>query len=278
MVAAAPPGAGSRSRGDYSDLDGKLACGLAGLQRGFLTGGDADLRADRTHQQFRDIRVTPHYSRFAEGSALVEWGQTLVLATVTIESKLPPHLRGSRLQEGWLTAEYGLLPRATHERKPRERLYSGGRTQEIQRLIGRSLRSVTDLSLFHGKTLTVDVDVLQADGGTRCAGILAGYAALFDAANRLIYAGELSEWPLTHELAAVSVGQVDGDTLLDLDFSEDSRADVDLNVVGTGCGRIIEVQGGGEERPIDAETYVQLVAGGLTAVKRILELVRPQLQ
>ncbi len=235
------------------------------------------MRQDRLPGDLRPVSVTTGYSRFAEGSALVEWGDTRVLATVTIENKLPPHLRNKKIREGWLTAEYALLPRSTPERVQRERLYSGGRSLEIQRLIGRSLRGVTDLSLFVGKTLTVDVDVLQADGGTRCAGILAGYAALHDAAGRLVQAGTLSEWPLTHEVAAVSVGLVGGKTLVDLQFSEDAAAELDLNVVATGSGELIEVQGGAEGKPVAAELYVQLVAQGLDSVQLLLERVRGSL-
>ena len=235
------------------------------------------VRQGRGQRQLRDIKLTPGYSRHAEGSALIEWGHNRILAAATIENKLPPHLRGKGNKGGWLNAEYALLPRSTPERVQRERLYSGGRTQEIQRLIGRSLRSVTDLSLFNGKTLTVDVDVIEADGGTRCAGILAGYAALHDAANKLIRKGAIDEWPLTHELGAVSVGVVNGVSLVDLEYSEDSRAEVDLNVVATADGQLVEVQGGGEERPIPAETYVQLVASGITAVQSIFETVRGDL-
>ena len=235
------------------------------------------MRQSRLPQELRPVSVTPGYSRFAEGSALVEWGDTRVLATVTIENKLPPHLRNKKVREGWLTAEYALLPRSTPERVQRERLYSGGRSLEIQRLIGRSLRGVIDLSLFVGKTLTVDVDVLQADGGTRCAGILAGYAALHNAADKLVQAGTLSEWPLTHEVAAVSVGLVDGKTLVDLQFSEDVVAELDLNVVATGSGELIEVQGGAEGKPVAAELYVQLVAEGIGAVQTLLERVRGSL-
>ena len=235
------------------------------------------MRQNRTPNQIRPITITPGYNRFAEGSALIQWGHTHVLATVTIDNKLPPHLRGKKQQDGWLTAEYALLPRSTHERSQRERLYSSGRTQEIQRLIGRALRSSVDLSFFKNKTLIVDVDVLQADGGTRCAGIVAGYAALHDAANKLIFNGELSEWPLTHEVAAVSVGTLNGQTLIDLEYSEDVQADVDLNVVATANGQIVEVQGGGEGQPLAAEAYVQLVASGTTAVQHILDSVRAQL-
>lgn len=235
------------------------------------------MRQNRAANQVRTITVTPGYNRYAEGSALVEWGHTVVLATVTVDKKLPPHLRGQGHKGGWLTAEYALLPRATQERTGRERLYAGGRTQEIQRLIGRSLRSVVDLTFFPNKTLMIDVDVLQADGGTRCAGVLAGYAALHEAASHLVFKGELSEWPLRHEMAAVSVGVVKGETLVDLEFSEDSRAEADLNVVATYGGDIVEVQGGGEAAPLGAERYVQLVASGITAVQRILDTVRPQL-
>ena len=235
------------------------------------------IRQGRANQQLRAVTLSPGYSRHAEGSALVEWGHNRVLATVTIENKLPPHLRGKGNQKGWLTAEYALLPRSTPERVQRERLYSGGRTQEIQRLIGRALRSVTDLTLFNGKTLTVDVDVIEADGGTRCAGILAGYAALHNTADKLTRKGALDEWPLTHELGAVSVGVVEGVSLVDLEYAEDSRAEVDLNVVATTDGQLVEVQGGGEEKPIPAETYVQLVASGITAVQQIFEEVRGSL-
>lgn len=235
------------------------------------------MRQNRAPDEVRPITVTPGYNRYAEGSALVKWGHTHVLATVTVDSKLPPHLRGQGHKGGWLTAEYAMLPRSANERIRRERLYAGGRTQEIQRLIGRSLRTVLDLKLFPNKTLIIDVDVLQADGGTRCAGVLAGYAALHEAANKLIFKGELDEWPLTHELAAVSVGLVDGERRVDLEFAEDSKAELDLNVIATADGKIVEVQGGAEDMPVDAETYVQLVASGVSAVQGILSTVKSQL-
>ncbi len=235
------------------------------------------MRKNRQLNQVRDIQVQTGFNMHAEGSALVTWGNTKVLATVTLDPKLPPHLRGQGHKGGWLTAEYAMLPRSTHERLQRERLYSGGRTQEIQRLLGRALRSCLDLSLFPNKTLMIDVDVLQADGGTRCAGILAGYAALHEMANKLIYKGDVSEWPLIHEVAAVSVGILKGQTYIDLEFSEDSIAEVDLNVVATAEGKLIEVQGGVEAEPIEAEMYVQLVAAGIGAVGYILEKVKGQL-
>jgi ribonuclease PH len=214
----------------------------------------------------------------SEGSALIKWGHTHVLATVTLDPKLPPHLRGQGHKGGWLTAEYAMLPRSAHERIQRERLYTGGRSQEIQRLIGRAMRSVVDLSFFNNQTLMIDIDVLQADGGTRCAGIVAGYAALHDMANKLLFKGKINDWPLSHEVAAVSLGIVKGQELIDLEFSEDSQAEVDLNVVATADGQIIEVQGGGESTPLKAEQYVQLVAAGVGAVQYIVTVVKPQLK
>lgn len=236
------------------------------------------MRQGRLPNQVRDIKVETNVNVHAEGSALVKWGNTQVIATVTLDAKLPPHLRGQGHKGGWLTAEYAMLPRATNERVQRERLYSSGRTQEIQRLIGRAMRSVVDLSFFNNQTLMIDIDVLQADGGTRCAGIVAGYAALHDLANKLLFKGKIHDWPLSHEVAAVSLGLVKGQQLIDLEFSEDSQAEVDLNVVATGNGQIIEVQGGGESTPISAEQYVQLIAAGVQAVQYIVGVVKPQLK
>jgi ribonuclease PH len=234
-------------------------------------------RQGRGARELRPVSVELGYNVNAEGSALVRWGNTQVLATVSIESQLPRHLRGTNSPTGWLTAEYALLPRSTNQRVQRERLYPGGRTQEIQRLVGRSLRSAVNLALFRGKTITVDTDVLVADGGTRCAAILAGYLALHDAANGLVFRGEVDEWPLLHEVAAVSVGVLGGDVRVDLDYQEDAAAEVDLNVVATGEGAIVEVQGGSEARPVPAEQYVTLIATGVTAAQKLLEIVRPQL-
>lgn len=232
------------------------------------------MRENRAFDQVRPIKVIPDVNRWAEGSARVEWGHTHVLATVSITDGLPRHLRGQAHKGGWLTAEYALLPRSTHERTQRERLYASGRTQEIQRFIGRALRSVVDLDMFRNKTMIVDVDVLQADGGTRCAGVLAGYVALHRAADRLIFSGDLDEWPLREELAAVSVGLIHGEMYVDLAYDEDVAAEVDLNVVATRSGRIVEVQGGTEGVPIDAEQYVKLVGAGVGAVEDLLEQVR----
>ena len=235
------------------------------------------MRSGRAPDELRPIEVTPGVNRWAEGSARVAWGDTLVQATVSVEDRLPPHLRGGGAKGGWLTAEYALLPRATETRRPRERLYAGGRSVEIQRLIGRALRAATDLSLFPKRTLIVDVDVLQADGGTRCAGIVAGYAALHQLADRQVHGGTLSEWPLRCELSAVSVGLVDGALYTDLDYREDDAASLDLNIVATGDGRLIEVQGGSEDAPVEAERYVALVGRGVAAAGEVLDVVRRNL-
>ncbi len=243
---------------------------MSGLTAGTRPGG-------RASNELRPLRLTQGYVPHADGSALLEWGGTVVLAVVTLEPKLPLHLRGAGGKTGWLTAEYALLPRSTAERTPRERLYASGRTQEIQRLIGRALRTTVDLEQFKGKTLTVDVDVILADGGTRCAGIVAGYAALHQLAERLVYRGQLAEWPLRHEVGAVSVGMLGGSTHVDLDFNEDSRAEADLNVVATAEGHVVEVQGAGEGAPLAAEQYIELVATGIEGVKRVLAMIRPQL-
>lgn len=229
----------------------------------------------RGADQLRPVSIDVDVAPYAEGSSLISTGNTRVLCTASVEEGVPRWREASG--SGWVTAEYAMLPRATQTRTRRERTGPKGRTQEIQRLIGRSLRSVVDLGLFRNRTLIVDVDVLQADGGTRCAGITAGYAALHHAATRMVYDGALSEWPLQHEVAAVSVGLVEGETLVDLQYSEDVVAAVDLNVVATAKEEVVEVQGGGEDHPIPAETFVQLVAAGVTGVKRVLDIVRPQL-
>lgn len=235
-------------------------------------------RDGRAPHELRPVKVELGFNPHAEGSAVVTWGRTVVLATVTVEPKLPPHLRGTPHKAGWLTAEYALLPRSTKERVLRERTHPSGRTLEIQRLMGRALRSTVDLELFKGKTITVDADVAVADGGTRCAAIVAGYAALHQAADRLVFKGDIAEWPLRYELGAVSVGVVHGETRVDLDHAEDAAAAIDLNVVATATGELLEVQGGGEAGPVAAERYVELVGAGVAAVERLLATVRGQLR
>ena len=200
----------------------------------------------RAADQLRPVRITRGFTIHAEGSVLIEFGQTRVLCTASVEDKVPPHKRGSG--EGWVTAEYGMLPRATHTRGDREaaRGKQSGRTQEIQRLIGRSLRAVFDLKALGERTIALDCDVLQADGGTRTAAITGAFVAAQDAVNRLLAQGKLERSPILGPVAAVSVGIVEGTPLLDLEYIEDSACDTDMNVVMTGAGHFIEVQGTAE--------------------------------
>lgn len=233
-------------------------------------------RRERGPLDPRPLTLRRGVNAHAEGSALLELGRTQVLATVTLDNKVPPHQRGKKT--GWLMAEYNLLPRATHERLPRERALQNGRRQEIQRLLGRAFRIAVDLAPFRDKTLIIDCDVLQADGGTRVASLLAGYAALWDFSDRLVRAGTISEWPLKFEIGAVSVGLVGGELRVDLDYAEDMRASADLNVVATVSGLILEAQGGAEAEPISRERYDALLAAGLEGVKKLLAEVHRQLK
>jgi ribonuclease PH len=201
---------------------------------------------DRAANALRPLRITRGFTHHAEGSVLIEFGQTRVLCTASVEERVPPHKRGSG--EGWVTAEYGMLPRATHTRSDREaaRGKQSGRTQEIQRLIGRSLRCVFDLKALGERTLTLDCDVLQADGGTRTAAITGAFVAAQDAVNLLLSEGRIGTSPIIDHVAAVSVGIVEGTPLLDLEYTEDSACDTDMNVVMTGAGGFVEVQGTAE--------------------------------
>src|SRR5712675_1894572 len=200
----------------------------------------------RRADQLRGVSITRHYARHAEGSALIECGQTLVLCTASVEEGVPPFLKGKG--SGWVTAEYGMLPRATNTRMRREAAEGkqSGRTQEIQRLIGRSLRAVADLSQWGERTIRLDCDVIQADGGTRCASITGACVALHDAVAFCKSLGTVTGEPLKDFVAAVSVGIVDGEVALDLDYTEDSGCDTDMNVVMTGAGGYVEVQGTAE--------------------------------
>jgi ribonuclease PH len=200
----------------------------------------------RAANQLRDVRITRGYTIHAEGSVLIEFGGTKVLCTASVEERVPPHKRGSG--EGWVTAEYGMLPRATHTRSDREaaRGKQSGRTQEIQRLIGRSMRAVFDLKKLGERTVQLDCDVLQADGGTRTAAITGAFVAAQDAVNGLLKAGKITESPIIASVAAISVGIVQGTPLLDLEYTEDSACDTDMNVVMTGAGHFVEVQGTAE--------------------------------
>lgn len=200
----------------------------------------------RAADQLRPVKITRGFTVHAEGSVLIEFGGTRVLCTASVEEKVPPHKRGSG--EGWVTAEYGMLPRATHTRGDREaaRGKQSGRTQEIQRLIGRSLRAVFDLKKLGERTITLDCDVLQADGGTRTAAITGAFVAAQDAVSKLLAAGKLAESPVLGPVAAISVGIVEGTPLLDLEYVEDVACDTDMNVVMTGAGHYVEVQGTAE--------------------------------
>jgi ribonuclease PH len=233
------------------------------------------LRVERPADQLRPVRLTRAYTLHAEGSVLVEFGGTRVLCTASVEEKVPPHKRGSG--EGWVTAEYGMLPRATHTRGSREaaRGKQSGRTQEIQRLIGRSLRAVFDLAKLGERTIHLDCDVLQADGGTRTASITGAYVAAHDAVSWLLARGLVAESPLLQPVAAVSVGIVGGVPLLDLDYQEDSACDTDMNVVMTGAGHFVEVQGTAEGATFSRREMDQLL--GL-AEKGITELIEQQRQ
>ena len=207
----------------------------------------------RGADQLREVKITPSFMPYAEGSALIEMGRTRVVCTATLDERVPPFRRNTG--QGWLTAEYAMLPRATQQRTQRETGRGGpsGRTHEIQRLIGRSLRAVTNLSRLGERTVTIDCDVLQADGGTRTASITGAYVALVLACRRLVKENRLQSLPVTGEVAAVSVGLVGGLPLLDLKYDEDSRASVDMNVVCTGDGRFIELQGTAEGEPFSRE-------------------------
>lgn len=214
------------------------------------------MRADkRSNNSLRDIFLMPGYCRNAEGSCFVKFGYTHVICTASVDEKVPPFLRNSG--QGWVTAEYGMLPRSTHDRMDREavRGKQTGRTQEIQRLIGRSLRAVVDLKELGERQIKIDCDVIQADGGTRTASITGAYVALYEALNKLVKRKKLAKIPLTDSVAAISCGLLNGDALLDLDYKEDSKADVDSNFVMTGGGKLVEIQGTAEEKPFDAKQF-----------------------
>ena len=226
----------------------------------------------RAADQMRPVCFDRGFTRHAEGSVLIAFGDTRVLCTASVDSTVPPFLRGCG--RGWVTAEYGMLPRSTHTRMPREatRGRQSGRTLEIQRLIGRALRQAVDLDALGERTITIDCDVLQADGGTRTASITGGWVALADALDRLVSAGALSATPLIAQVAAVSTGIVDGQVLLDLDYSEDSRADTDMNVVMDNEGRFIEVQGTAEAAPFTEDELRQLTAVAANGISQLTDL------
>ncbi|WP_404984113.1 MULTISPECIES: ribonuclease PH [unclassified Caballeronia] len=224
----------------------------------------------RRANQLRDVRITRNYTKHAEGSVLVEFGDTKVICTASIAERVPEFLRGR--EQGWLTAEYGMLPRATHTRSDREaaRGKQTGRTQEIQRLIGRALRSVFDLNALGARTLHLDCDVIQADGGTRTASITGAFVAAYDATSKLLAAGKIAKSPVKDFVAAISVGIFEGSPVLDLDYDEDSQCDTDMNVVMTGSGGFVEVQGTAEGAPFSREEMNELIALADSGIKALV--------
>ena len=228
----------------------------------------------RAADQLRPVKITPGYLPYAEGSVLIEMGLTRIVCAASLEDRVPPFLRNSG--QGWITAEYAMLPRATQQRTPRETGRGGpsGRTHEIQRLIGRSLRAIADMKVLGERTLTIDCDVLQADGGTRTAAITGAYVAFALASQKLSKSGKLAGSLITDQVAAVSVGIVDQTPLLDLKYDEDSRAEVDMNIICTGNGRFIEVQGTAEREPFSRPQMDQLLELAQKGIKILVDIQR----
>lgn len=225
----------------------------------------------RSSLQIRPIKITPNYTKYAAGSVLIETGDTRVLCTVSVEESLPAWLRGMKPPQGWLTAEYSMLPGATNIRSKRERNNVSGRTQEIQRLIGRSLRGIIDLRKCPEIVFTIDCDVLQADGGTRTASITGSYVALKLAVDKLLKHAKLKENPLLDGVAAVSIGLKEGQLLADLDYVEDSSADLDMNVVMTHSGKILEIQGTAERQSFDKKQVMSIIDAAEVCLKDAFE-------
>lgn len=218
-------------------------------------------------QELRPVSIELNVNRYAEGSALIRWGNTHVLCNATLQDEVPGWLKGKG--KGWVTAEYSMLPRATHTRTKREREKVSGRTQEIQRLVGRALRSVVDLKALGERSLMIDCDVLQADGGTRTASITGGYVAMAAALSKLAQKGVFAGFPLVDSVAAVSVGLVGGNVVVDLNYEQDSTADVDMNFVVTGKGKLVEVQGTAEGAPFDEAALHALTKAALVATAQL---------
>ncbi len=231
----------------------------------------------RAADELRRVIITPAFLPYAEGSVLIEMGQTRVVCAASVEDRVPPFLRNTG--KGWITAEYAMLPRATQTRTPREIGRGGpsGRTHEIQRLIGRSLRAVSDTSVLGERTITVDCDVLQADGGTRTAAITGAFVALTLASRHLLKLGKITRRVVRREVAAISVGIVDGQLLLDLKYDEDSRAEVDMNVICTGDGRFVEIQGTAEREPFTEEQKDDLLALAKRGIDQLVQIQRETL-
>lgn len=238
-----------------------------------MSNGMGLIRFDsRRKDQIRPVKVTRNFIKHAEGSVLFEMGDTKVICTASVEEKVPAFLKGKGT--GWVTAEYAMLPRSTHERSPREAVKGkqGGRTLEIQRLVGRALRAVTDMTLIGERTVWIDCDVIQADGGTRTASITGAFIALADACAVLKKQELIKKLPLTDYLAAISIGKVGGEVMVDLAYQEDSLADVDLNLVMTGAGRYVEVQGTAERTPFDKKDMDEFLSLGWSAIQDLVVL------
>ena len=231
----------------------------------------------RSADQMRNISMELGFSKYAEGSCFIKFGDTHVLCTATLEDKAPSFLRGSG--KGWVTGEYGMLPRSTHGRMGREaaRGKQSGRTQEIQRLVGRSLRAAVDLEAIGECQIRIDCDVIQADGGTRTASISGGYVALYQCFQKMLADGTLQKIPIKHEIAAISCGVYKGQPVLDLDYDEDSNAETDANFVMTGAGKIIEVQGTAEEEPFSEEELLRMMRLARMGIEKITKLQRKTL-
>lgn len=230
------------------------------------------MRVDgRAHDQLRPVTITRNYIKHAEGSCLIEVGDTKVICTATLEDRVPPFMRGGG--KGWITAEYSMLPRATATRNARESSKGkvGGRTMEIQRLIGRALRSVVHLEAMGERTIWLDCDVIQADGGTRTASITGAYVAMVDAMQKLVDSGAWKQLPLNDFLAATSVGVVGEETVLDLNYKEDSSATVDMNIVMTGKGKFVELQGTGEDAPFSPEQLQEMIALAKVGIENLIQ-------
>ena len=233
--------------------------------------------SQRKLSQIRDVTIARHFTKHAEGSVLISFGSTQVLCNASILEKVPPHQKGSG--QGWVTAEYGMLPRSTHTRSDREaaRGKQSGRTQEIQRLIGRSLRSIFDLKLLGERTIHLDCDVIQADGGTRTAAITGAFVAARDAVNLLLKNGSIKSDPIIDHVAAISVGIFKGLAVADLDYDEDSNCDTDMNIVMTGKGGIVEIQGTAEGASFSREELVQLLDLGQDSIRQLVALQKEAL-
>ncbi|MBN2753561.1 MAG: ribonuclease PH [Candidatus Goldbacteria bacterium] len=235
------------------------------------------MRDNRDNNQMREVKITRNFMKYAEGSVLVEFGDTKVICTATVQNDVPPFLKGRGT--GWVTAEYSMLPCSTNTRNQRDSVKGkpNGRAQEIQRLIGRSLRAVIDFKKLGERTIIIDADVMQADGGTRTAAITGAYVALYDAAEKLMKSGETESSAVNEIIAAVSVGMKNGEVLLDLDYKEDSSADVDMNIVMTGSGKFIELQSTAERKPFTTEELNAMIASGKKGIEELFKIQKKAL-